>query len=196
MHSSAWDSTPDNDDFIIRNIGNQVKNAHGSVEYGIEHLKTPLLLIVGHTGCGAKAALGDTSKLSAPIKDELKPLILPKPAAGVAEERVWADAVVANVNQQLAFAVQHFGRPIREGKLTAVGAVYDLTGELRGGLGKLHIVNVNGNSEPERMQAFTSAIGKPLPMTATGNNEAHEQRLIETLRKTPGFEGHVAVAEH
>ena len=53
VHSHAWDQTPDSDDFIIRNIGNQVKNAHGSVEYRIEHLKTPLLIIVGHTGCGA-----------------------------------------------------------------------------------------------------------------------------------------------
>ena len=70
VHSHAWDQTPDNDDFVIRNIGNQVKNAHGSVEYGIEHLKTPLLIIVGHTGCGTvKAALGDASKLATPIRD-------------------------------------------------------------------------------------------------------------------------------
>jgi carbonic anhydrase len=198
VHSHAWDQTPDNDDFIIRNIGNQVKNAHGSVEYGIEHLKTSLLIIIGHTGCGAvKAALGDTSKLAAPIRDELKALVLPKPAAGADEERAWSDAVVANVNQQVTFAVQHFGKPIREGTLTVIGGVYDLKGELGGGLGKLHIVNVNGNSEPERMQAFTAAIGKPSPVADSASaSDPHEQKLLETLRKTPGFEGHVAVAEH
>jgi carbonic anhydrase len=198
VHSHAWDQTPDNDDFIVRNIGNQVKNAHGSVEYGIEHLKTPLLLIVGHTGCGAvKAALGETSKLSAPIRDELKPLVLAKPAAGADEERAWTDAVVANVNQQVSFAVQHFGKPIREGTLTVIGTVYDLKGGLGGGLGKLHIVNVNGNSEAERMQAFASAIGKaPALAESASPGDTHEQRLIETLRKTPGFEGHVAIAEH
>lgn len=60
VHSRAWDLTPENDDFTVRDIGNQVQNVEGSVEYGIEHLHTPLLLIIGHTGCGAvKAAMGD-----------------------------------------------------------------------------------------------------------------------------------------
>jgi len=101
---------------------------------------------------------------------------LPKPAEGADENRAWTDAVVANVNQQVAFAVQHFGKPIREGTLTVIGSVYDLKGALGGGLGKLHILNVNGNSEPERMQAFTAAIGKPVtvavrqvPATITSN---------------------------
>ena len=39
--------------FHIRNIGNQIENNFGSVDYGIEHLHTPILLILGHTDCGA-----------------------------------------------------------------------------------------------------------------------------------------------
>ena len=85
VHTTAWDVTPENDDFVIRNIGNQVENAPGSIEYGVEHLRTPLLFVIGHTGCGAvKAAMGDISKLSEPIQKELAHIHVGKPAAGKA----------------------------------------------------------------------------------------------------------------
>lgn len=185
VHNAAWDSSPENDDFIVRNIGNQLKNAHGSVEYGIEHLHTPLLMVIGHTGCGAvKAAMGDTSKLSAPILNELKDLKVSKKPKNMPEEEAWAGAVIENVNNQVAFAVQHFGPVIREGKLTVVGAVYDLRNDLRGGFGKLIVVNVNGNSEPERMRAFGAAIERSLPPDATRAAAAYD-RLNDAGAFTP-----------
>ena len=72
VHTSAFDETPENDVFMIKNIGNQLENAEGSVEYGVEHLNTPVLFVVGHTGCGAvKAAMeGELSKLSKPVRAE------------------------------------------------------------------------------------------------------------------------------
>jgi carbonic anhydrase len=160
--------TPENDDFVIRNIGNQVQNAEGSVEYGIEHLRTPLLLVVGHTGCGAvKAAMGDLSKLSAPIQKELAPIQVPKPSPGKSPEAAWAEAVIVNVNNQVDTALRHFGKDVQAGQLTVVGAVYDFRNDLQQGAGKLSIVNVNGNSEPERMGAFVDAIaGKKEDKTA------------------------------
>ena len=160
VHTTAWDVTPENDDFVIRNIGNQFENAEGSVEYGVEHLRTPLLLVIGHTGCGAvKAAMGDTSKLSAPIQKELGHIHLPKPAPGKTAEGAWAEAVITNVNNQVATALKLFGKNVQGGHLTVVGAVYDFRNDLLQGAGKLTIVNVNGNSEPERMNAFVEAIG-------------------------------------
>jgi len=159
VHTPAWDVTPENDDFMIRNIGNQVENAEGSIEYGIEHLRTPLLLVIGHTGCGAvKAAMGDTSKLSAPIQAELGHIHVPKPSAGKSPEAAWAEAVVVNVNNQVETALKQFGKQIQAGELTVVGAVYDFRNDLMQGAGKLTIVNVNGNSEAERMSAFVDAI--------------------------------------
>jgi carbonic anhydrase len=159
VHSTAWDVTPENDDFVIRNIGNQLENAEGSIEYGIEHLRTPLLLVIGHTGCGAvKAAMGDISKLSAPIQKELEHIHLPKPAANKSPEAAWAEAVIANVNNQVDTALKQFGKDVQAGQLTVVGAVYDFRNDLLQGAGKLSIVNVNGNSEPERMDAFVDAI--------------------------------------
>jgi len=159
VHTPAWDVTPENDDFVIRNIGNQFENAQGSVEYGIEHLRTPLLLVIGHTGCGAvKAAMGDISKLSAPIQGELEHIHLPKPGAGKSPEALWAEAVIANVNNQVETALKHFSKDVQAGQLTVVGAVYDFRNDLMQGAGKLSIVNVNGNSEPERMSAFIEAV--------------------------------------
>lgn len=159
VHTTAWDVTPENDDFVIRNIGNQVENAEGSVEYGIEHLRTPLLLVIGHTGCGAvKAAMGDISKLSAPIQKELEHIHLPKPAAGKTPEGAWAEAVIVNVNNQVETALKHFGKDVQAGQLTVVGAVYDFRNDLLQGAGKLTVVNVNGNAEAERMAAFVEAV--------------------------------------
>lgn len=159
VHSTAWDVTPENDDFTIRNIGNQIENAQGSIEYGIEHLRTPLLFVIGHTGCGAvKAAMGDISKLSAPIQKELEHIHPPKPTPGKSPETAWAEAVIANVNDQVATALKHFAKDVQSGHLTVVGAVYDFRNDLLQGAGKLSIVNVNGNNEPERMSAFVDAV--------------------------------------
>jgi carbonic anhydrase len=165
VHTPAWDVTPENDDFVIRNIGNQVENAPGSIEYGVEHLRTPLLLVIGHTGCGAvKAAMGDMSKLSAPIQAELQHIHPPKPTPGKSPEAAWAEAVIANVDDQVATALKQFGKDVQAGQLTVVGAVYDFRNDLLQGAGKLVIVNVNGNSEPERMSSFVAAVtGKKEP---------------------------------
>jgi len=42
------------DIFVIRNAGNIAdKTVLGNVEYAVEHLKTPLVLVIGHSCCGA-----------------------------------------------------------------------------------------------------------------------------------------------
>ncbi len=164
VHTSAIDETPENDVFMIKNIGNQLENAQGSVEYGVEHLNTPVLFVIGHTGCGAvKAAMeGELSKLSKPVRSELEHLKLPE-LTEKDENAAWAEAVVANVRNQVAHAVEHFGGRVQQGKLTVVGAVYDFRNDLGQGAGKITIVDVNGNDEPERMKAFVTAISSPGP---------------------------------
>lgn len=42
------------DIFVIRNAGNIIdETTLGSIEYAVEHLGTPLVVVVGHTNCGA-----------------------------------------------------------------------------------------------------------------------------------------------
>lgn len=43
--------------FVIRNAGNIVDEiVLGSIEYGVEHLKTPILMVLSHEKCGAVTA--------------------------------------------------------------------------------------------------------------------------------------------
>lgn len=174
VHTAAFDTTPENDDFMVRNIGNQVENSLGSVEYGVEHLETPVLLILGHSGCGAvKAAMGDISTQSEPVRHELEKLRVSKAKSGASADAAWSDAVIENVHAQVAQALTHFGARVQEGKLTIVGAVYDFRNDLGKGSGKITIVDVNGNGEAGRMSAFVDAVeaeGAPLRKKRDGRD--------------------------
>ena len=159
VQSTALDATPENDLFTIRNIGNQFSNAEGSVTYGVHHLKTPVLLILGHTGCGAvKAAMKDHSKESEPLKKELDSLTFERPKGSVDDNQVWRDAVLANVHTQVKDATSKFAHEVEQGELMVVGAVYDFRNDLGQGSGRVAIVNVNGNTDPTKGSAFARAV--------------------------------------
>ena len=182
VQSPAFDATPENDDFFVRNIGNQVENGEGSIEYGVEHLKTPVLLVLGHTGCGAvKAAMGDTSKESEAIQKELAPLKVAK-SSKPDDPAAWSEAVVANVHDQVAVALDKFGERVSDGQLTIVGAVFDFRNDMHQGFGKVVIVDVNGNREPARIAAFERGVLGLAPspgdvhVSDAGVREARETR--------------------
>lgn len=157
VHTHALDAAPDGDLFMVRNIGNQVSSNEGSVEYGVHHLHTPVLLIVGHSACGAiKAASGDYSAESAPIRRELDTLQVPKGEPGMS-------SVKLNVNNQVKHAMSKFEEEVLTGKLTVVGAVYDFRNELAQGQGKLVITNVNGETDPARIAKLDLMQGMDAP---------------------------------
>ncbi|MDP2849631.1 MAG: carbonic anhydrase [Sulfuricurvum sp.] len=157
FQSDALDKTAENDLFIIRNIGNQFSSNMGSVEYGIRHLNTPLLIIVGHSRCGAiKAALSDYSAEGPHIIQELDSLSLAvrKTSLSGTEEAKWLSAVISNVHQQAYYAQKEFKADVESGKLTIVGVVYDLANDFNNGYGRLKIVNINGETNPEKIMQF------------------------------------------
>jgi carbonic anhydrase len=146
MH--ALDDTPDGDLFVVRDMGNQIETAEGSVEYGIRHLHTPLLLIVGHSDCGAvKAAAGDHSGEPPTIRRELDTIQVPRGEAGM-------EGVKLNVNNQVRFALNKFQEEVITGRLTVVGAVYDFRNDLGNGRGKLTVINVNGETDPVKIESL------------------------------------------
>lgn len=147
VHMHAFDKTPDGDVFVVRNIGNQLPTSEGSVEYGVHHLHTPLLIVVGHSACGAiKAASGDYSAESASIKKELDTIKIEKGGD-------WTANVKANVNNQVTASVAKFAEEVKEGKLTVVGAVYDFRNDLKQGQGKLVVININGETDADKIKA-------------------------------------------
>jgi len=146
VHMHAVDQTPDNDVFVIRNIGNQLATAEGSIEYGVRHLHTPLLLFIGHSSCGAvTAAVGDYSGESTAIRRELDTLKVQK-GGNVADE------IIVNVNEQVATALSKFAPEIKAGSLAILGTVYDFRNDYGHGQGKLVVVNINGETDPAKLE--------------------------------------------
>jgi carbonic anhydrase len=153
----ALDASPDGDLFVIRNLGNQVVTVEGSVEYGVRHLHTPLLLIVGHVACSViEAAASNYSQESGPVRRELDTLHIPKGDGGLS-------SVKLNVTQQVRYAMSKFEKEVLSGDLTVVGAVYDFRNEMGQGQGKINIINVNGETDPASLARLELLQGLDAP---------------------------------
>ena len=151
VQSNAFHGDAVNDLFMVRNIGNQLATSEGSVEYGVRHLNTPLLMFVGHAVCGAVAAAsGDFSKLERPIQKELLTINIPK---GINVN----EGALMNVNNQVDAAMLKFGGEVESGKLAVIGAFYDFRNDFKQGKGKLIITNINGETDPAKLAALTKA---------------------------------------
>ena len=74
--------------FVIRNAGNLVgADVLATLDYGVEHLHIPLVVVMGHTGCGAIAAVNAAGDKALPgnfksFQDKMADLrpLLKKPA--------------------------------------------------------------------------------------------------------------------
>ena len=158
VHTNMLDKTPEGDLFMVRNIGNQLATAKGSVQYGVNHLNSSLLLFIGHSACGAvKAAKGDYSTLESDIKHELDTITIAKDGEVI-------EGVKSNVNNQVTDALEEFKEKVENGQLLIVGAVYDFANDMKQGAGKLNIINVNGETDTSKMLGMS---------TPTKNKHAH-----------------------
>jgi carbonic anhydrase len=158
-HSTSFVRDPIDTVFSIRNIGNQIHNNFGSVDYGIYHLHTPLLLILGHSHCGAVhaalkhyasesfAIVREVDHLSIPLRD-----ILPQVQKTQDFEKLWSLGVERNVDYQVATAMRRYAEEVQAGRLTIVGAVYDFTNAYQAGEGQLVITNLNGETDPQKLK--------------------------------------------
>lgn len=145
LHSHALDIHPDGDLFLVRNIGNQVSTAEGSIEYGIRHLHTPVLFIIGHSSCGAvEAAMSKPAHLEPSIWRELDTI---KVAGHKSDDPAEVKASVeSNVNHQVSSALKKYATEVKAGHLTIIGGVYDFRNDYSQGSGRLVMINVNGET--------------------------------------------------
>lgn len=159
LHQLVFNFDPIDRTFVIQNIGNQLQPAAGSVDYGIQHLKTPLLLVLGHTRCGAiNAAMGDYSGLSWEIIRELNGLHLPlRKCAAVSRnddpEQAWLRAVECNVDYQVDLALRRYSEEVKAGRLAIAGCVYDFADLYKRGCGRILLINLNGLTAASEMAA-------------------------------------------
>jgi sulfate permease, SulP family len=141
--------------FSIQNIGNQILSTEGSVDYGIYHLKTPLLFFLGHSDCGAiKAYLKGFDEEIYNIKHELDFL---QPTIKESSEhmdfaKLHSHVVEKNLDYQVNIACKKYKDLILSGKLTVMAGVYDFKGEYSRGKGDIIIVNVNKHKDAEEMR--------------------------------------------
>lgn len=167
VQTNMLNSSPEGKLFVVRNIGNQLATAEGSVEYGVHHLHTPVLLFIGHSRCGAIAAVsGNYAKESPAIKRELDTITIGKNLPSM-------DGIKANIHNQVAAAMLKFDDELREGKLTVIGAVLDFTDDLHQGAGKLNIINVNGETDSAKLENLESLLPKPKGPSAKSRKTAH-----------------------
>jgi carbonic anhydrase len=182
VQASAFDASPENDDYTVRNLGNQLESSLGSVQYGVERLSTPVLLILGHTGCEAVRAAASDTLLADTIRRDLSGIRVKK-VKGRLDDKHLTNAVIDNVHNQVKAALKRFSGRVTSNDLTIVGAVYDLRNDLARGLGRVTVINVNGNRDEARLKAFTDAImASPNPNAAKATPNARENPLDRLAR--------------
>lgn len=123
------------DIFVIRVAGNVCDTDEiGSIEYGIHHLETPLLVVLGHTSCGAVMAVVQNAEVSGSIPqlvDNIQPAVVKVQSnyPDLKEDKLVHKSVVYNVWQSIEdlFSRSEAARElVAHNKLKVVGAVYDL----------------------------------------------------------------------
>lgn len=126
--------------FVVRVAGNVVSPVTAaSLEYGALHVHTPLVLILGHTGCGAvTAALAlkeageqDAEGTIVGLLERIEPCLdRAQEACALDGDAVLLDtAVEENVWQSIAELGRlspAVGRACAQGRLVVAGAIYDL----------------------------------------------------------------------
>jgi len=121
--------------FVVRVAGNVADvDEIGSIEYGVGHLGTPLLVVLGHSKCGAVTAVvtdAEVHGLIPPLVENIRPAAAAARQAfpDLAAADLVPEAIRANVWQTID-DICHNSPATREllaaGKLMIVGAVYDL----------------------------------------------------------------------
>jgi carbonic anhydrase len=123
------------DTFVVRVAGNVSDTDEiGTIEYGVGHLGTPLLVVLGHTSCGAVKAVLEGAEVHGNLRElvaNIGPAVAQAKAAnpGGAVAALMASAVTANVWISIDDLFKHSAEVrelVKEGKLKVVGAVYNL----------------------------------------------------------------------
>ncbi len=134
------------DIFVIRVAGNVCDTDEvGSIEYGLAHVNTPVLVVLGHTQCGAVTAVthavhGQGHKLERNIPPLVDNIIPAVKRAIKNNEAIKGDAIIPyaieeNVWQgieELFMRSPAVRDIVNQGKAQVVGAIYDVgTGKVK-----------------------------------------------------------------
>ena len=120
------------DIFDIKLAGNVVDDlAIGSIEYGVEHLGVPLLVVMGHESCGAVTAAYESIHEGTEVEGNIGSIVERIAPAVEASESI-EEASHKNVEDVIAQLAEDeiIKLLVESGKLEIVGAYYDLDGHV------------------------------------------------------------------
>jgi len=122
--------------FVVRVAGNVAGQSEtGTVEYGVGHLHTPLIVVLGHTKCGAVAAAASGAEVHgnlAGLISRITPAVdrARRLAPGADDATLVSAAIRENVWQTVFDLLKSSGElrdAASEGKVQIVGAVCDIS---------------------------------------------------------------------
>ena len=119
--------------FVVRVAGNIAGISElATIEYGVGHLNTPLLIVMGHTKCGAVTAVVKGAELHGhlhALAEKIKPAAEKVKIETSNPEEAISKTVQANVWQTIEDVIKQ-SSVVREklaaGQVSILGAVYDL----------------------------------------------------------------------
>jgi carbonic anhydrase len=131
----VFDQSP-GDLFVVRLAGNFLDDdGLASLEYAVKFLGAPLLMVLGHTNCGAVSAavkvVTERAQLPGHLPDLVKSI---EPAVIAAHARHPSDLVAATIEENVKLNVKRMkddepilSEALAAKKIAAVGGVYDIT---------------------------------------------------------------------
>jgi carbonic anhydrase len=121
--------------FVVRVAGNFV-NTDGlaSLEYGVQVLGAPLILVLGHSDCGAVKATIDVLKSKVALPGHLPALVdAIRPAVDLAEKARASNPLAEAIAQNVRHTVRRLERAgpiiaerVADGRVKVVGGFYDI----------------------------------------------------------------------
>jgi len=121
--------------FIVRNAGNTLDtSALGSLEFAVSVLGVPLIVVMGHEGCGAVQAAVSVVKDQARFRGNIGKMIQPIIPAVLEADMSEGTGIESAVRQNVRRVVRElredasplFLHPQATGRLIVVGAYYEL----------------------------------------------------------------------
>lgn len=121
--------------FVIRVAGNVVDiDEAGSIEYGVDHLNTPVFVVLGHSSCGAVTAVVKNAELHGNIPklvDNIQPAV--KKAREEYGNTFTDDLLEASIKNNVWKSIEDLLKVshttlelVKQKKLKIIGAVYHL----------------------------------------------------------------------
>lgn len=134
--------------FVVRNAGQVIaETILGSLEYSVEVLGVPLILVLGHDECGAIRAtinategnLKSDGEFIHNLVERIRPTVLAANAAGKHDIDEITELHVQDTINELLTRSKLIADAVKSGKVAVVGANYKLA------LGEIHPIVIVGN---------------------------------------------------